>query len=191
MDKDSNLPAWIFGGLVIATLAVALVVGSTDRNTTKNLQALSQRAAEVSPVIVPRPTPVPTPAGVPTVTTPIQTVSPPMAHRDQIWECVIKGQRTFSDNPCGDHSSVREISAINRMDPTPIPRQARSYEPIPGQPEDFDPPQESADSAYPGYVGIPFYEHRRPDHRRHGHRPRADTDAMWPQPAGLHPPRSR
>jgi hypothetical protein len=205
MDKESNLLPWILGGLMIATVTVAIIVDSTGRIAPKNLQALSHTATQALPAILPTPnrTPAPVPAPVPTVTAaPIQPVSPPIVPGNGIWECRINGQRTFSDNPCGDHSSRREIGPINGMEP-PLLRQARSYEPkssyqpeypYASEQEDFDPTeQEFANNSYPVFVAIPFQERRGPNHtpRPHGHSPRSDTNSIWAQPSGLQPPKMR
>jgi hypothetical protein len=46
MDKDSDLLPWILGGLSIASVAIAIAVGSTNRTAPKNLQAPSQSTAQ-------------------------------------------------------------------------------------------------------------------------------------------------
>lgn len=201
MNKGSYLP-WTLGGLIVATLGVAIVVGfSGNRFALANLptQAVSQTTTQALPAI----DPIAAPASAPTA--PIvqnQEVSAQIAPANQIWECTVNGQETFSDSPCGDNSSPREISRINRMDPTPILRQARSYEPEasyppeypnPGDQDNYDPRlQEFAVSSYPVFVAIPFHERRRPDQTRRprGHRPSSDTDATWPQPSGSYRPKT-
>lgn len=177
MDQDSDLLPWIFGGLMIATLAVALAVGSANRSTPRNLPTLSRTATQALPAIAP--TPAPAPAPTPSVqAAQIQIVTPPSEPSGQIWECTINGQKTFSDHPCGDESSLRELGEINRMDSTPILPRARSYEPesryqpeysYPNEQENPAPSeQQLADNWYPVYVGIPVHERGRPDH---AHRP--------------------
>jgi hypothetical protein len=89
----------------------------------------------------------------------------------QIWECTTNGQKTFSDKPCGSKSTLRELSSINIMNPTPAAPPIRSFEPEPEYAPDYSypsPPQESASVAYPVYIGVPYRERRRPDH---AHRP--------------------
>jgi hypothetical protein len=108
-------------------------------------------------------------------------VSPPTVSNNQIWECTINGQKTYSDSPCGGQSSVRELEPINRMDPTPVLPHARSYVPessyqpgysYQGDQEDSNPgEQQFANNSYPVFVGFPVHEPRRPDRARrpHGH----------------------
>jgi hypothetical protein len=106
----------------------------------------------------------------------------PTAPGSQIWECTTNGQRTFSDKPCGDKPVLREVSALNIMNPTPILPAAHYYQPEPSYAPEYYPPevQEPAEVAYPvvvGYpvLGYPYYNRRRPDytHRPHPapHRP--------------------
>lgn len=181
-------------------VAAAIAVRSTDGIAPANLQAVSQgtHRAPASTVPTPVATAAPTPprsAPPAAPTSQVQAVELPRnGPAIQIWECRINGQRAFSSSPCGSESSVRQIGPINRMDSTPILQQTRSYEPEPSYPAPYpypsDPqdanPGEFADSSYPVLMGIPFQEHRRPDHARrpHGPRPRLDTDAVWsPSPA--------
>jgi hypothetical protein len=178
MDKDSALLPWALGGLMIATVAVAIVVRSTHRIAPTHSQSLSQTTPKELPAVVPTLVPVTTPA-VPAAQ--IQTVSSPLVPTNQIWECTINGQKAFSDSPCGKDSSLREIGPVNRMDPTPILRQARSYEPESSYPPEYpyqneqedanSRVQEFAGGSYPVFVTTPFHEHRKPDHphRPHGH----------------------
>lgn len=187
MDKNRDLFPWIFGGLSMATVAIAVTLGSTHGNAPgnapKNPQAPSQITAHPLPEAEApiAPAPAPAPAQI-LAAAQIQTAATPVEPSSQIWECTINGQKTFSDNPCGDKSSLREIGAINRMDPTPILPHARSFVPessyqaeysYPGEPVDSYPgEQQFANNSYPVFIGIPFHEHRRPDH---GHRPNATS----------------
>jgi hypothetical protein len=94
----------------------------------------------------------------------------PPGPSSQIWECTTNGQRTFSDKPCGGKSSLRELSPINGMDPTPILPPTRSYQPQLDYPPEYSDPstQESAESSYPVLIAIPVNARRPPDH---AHRP--------------------
>jgi hypothetical protein len=182
MDTDRDLLPWIFGGLSMATVAIAITVGSTNGTAPQNSQAPRQIIAHSLPeVIVPTaPARAPAPAQIPPAAQ-VQTSAPPIEPNGQIWECTINGQKTFSDNPCGDNSSLREIGPVNRMDPTPILPHARSFAPessyraessYPGDQVDSNPgEQQFADNPYPVFIGIPFHDRRRPDHghRPHGH----------------------
>lgn len=171
MDKESDLLPWILGGLSMATVAVAITVGSTNRTSPKNVRAPSQITAQALPEASVLPEAAPTPAPAPVIAAAqIQTVTPPVPSSGQIWECTTNGQKTFSNNPCGDKSSLREVGPINGMDPTPILPPTRSYEPQSSYEPEYSYPsaQESADNSYPVVVGIPFHERRRPEHT---HRP--------------------
>lgn len=189
MDKDRDLLPWIFGGLSMATAAMAITLASTygnaPGNAPKDSQAPSPIAAHPLPWVE-APTaatlaPAPAPAAAPVqtlVAAQIQTAAPPIEPGSQIWECTTNGQKTFSDNPCGDKPVLREIGPINGMDTTPILPRARSFAPesgyrpeysYPGEQADSYPDdQQSANNSYPVYIGIPYREHGRPDH---GHRP--------------------
>ena len=110
---------------------------------------------------------------------------PATAPGAQIWECRTNGQRTFSDKPCGDKPVLREVSALNIMNPTPI-LPPRSYEPEPSYAPEYSYPeaQEPAEAAYPVmvgypvYVGYPYNHRRRPDH---AHRPYPHPHAATPR----------
>jgi hypothetical protein len=189
MDKDRDLLPWIFGGLSLAAAATAVILGSTYGNASKHFQAPSLVTAH--PLPEPPTQTVPTPTPTQTMPTPvpaqnlaaadIQTAAPPAQPNGQIWECTINGQKTFSDNPCGEKSSLHEIGPINGMEPTPILPHARSVVPQSSYQPEYSYPDEPADSyageqpfvsnAYPVFVGIPYREHRRPDrgHRPHNH----------------------
>jgi hypothetical protein len=189
MDKDRDLLPWIFGGLSMVSVALAVTIGSTSRTAPKTLQAPSQTTAHILPEAEAAIAPTPTPAAT-LATAQIQPVPAPQEPNGQIWECTINGQKTFSDNPCGEKSSLHEIGPINGMDPTPILPRARSNAPessyrpeysyqgnqpeysYQGDQEDSAAgEQQFANGSYPVFVGIPVHEHRRPDHehRPHGH----------------------
>jgi hypothetical protein len=170
MDKDRDLLPWILGGLSMATAAIAITVASTNRTARVNLQAPSQPAAYALPPVPAENAPAPAAA---LAAVQVQTITPPKPPTNQIWECTTNGQKTFSNNPCGDKSSLREVGPINTMDPTPIFAPARSYEPQSSYQPEYSYPstQESADTSYPMVVASPFYERRLPvhTHRPHDH----------------------
>jgi hypothetical protein len=202
MEQDKDLLPWILGALSTVAAAIAITVGSTHRTVTANVQTLSPRTTEALPA-VPLPSPSPSPTLIPTSSlqpTPEpepamnlpaerwQTAAAPTEPGDHVWECTIDGQKTFSDSPCGDRSSVREIGPINGMDSTPILPHARSYAaepnyrpeyPYPGEQEESNPSQQGfAGNSYPVLIGIPLREHGRPDHR---HRPQGHSDRPPPR----------
>jgi hypothetical protein len=169
MDKYSDLLPWILGGLSIATAAIAIAVGSTNRTAPKIFQAPSQTTAQALPEASALSEAAPAEEAAPApvlAAAQIQTTARPMPPGGQIWECTTNGQKTFSNYPCGDKSSLHEVGPINGMDPTPILPPSRSYEPQSSYQPEYSYPstQESADSSYPELVVIPFYERRRPEH---------------------------
>ena len=186
MDKDRDLLPWIFGGLSLAAVAMAAILGSTYGHASKHLQPPGLVTAHPLPEpptqTVPTPTPAPAPAPI-LAAAEIQTAAPPAEPNGQVWECTINGQKTFSDNPCGEKSSLRDIGPINGMEPTPILPHARSIVPQSSYQPEYSYPDEPADSyageqpfvsnGYPVFVGIPYREHRRPDrgHRQYSHAP--------------------
>jgi hypothetical protein len=95
------------------------------------------------------------------------------APSNQIWECTTNGLRTFSNNPCGQKSAVRQLNPINVMDPSPTIHVARSYAPGPAvQPEySYPEAQEPIDSSYGGTDGVILVRrvHREHPHVVHGH----------------------
>jgi hypothetical protein len=177
MDKDRDLLPWILGGLSLATVALAVSVASTNRRAPSSPQASSQTTAQALPqAALPAAAPLP----VPTAPAPVaeasqtQAVIPPTQSTGQIWECTTNGQKTFSNNPCGDKSSLLDVGPINTMDRTPIYRFAPDYHPGPGYAPEYGDgdSQESADNSYPVMVvGVPVLSHRVPlrAHRPYNH----------------------
>lgn len=70
-----------------------------------------------------------TPGSLDTARTPpaIQRHSVDLLPRGQVWECVVNGQRTFSDVRCGAHSTIRQLSQLNIMDAEPVPHVLTSH----------------------------------------------------------------
>ena len=186
MDRNADLLPWILGGVSMAAVAIAIAIGSSNR-TAPNLtaHALPDAVAIDTPSMTALPA-TPTASGTPTMpATPplpapavmaaqIQPASPPMIPSGQIWECTTNGQRTFSSNPCGDKSSIREVSPINIMSSAPILPSARSgyNEPESNYSADYPyPAQEAADSSNTVLVGIPYFVRARPErtHRPYKH----------------------
>jgi hypothetical protein len=143
MYKQRGLLPWILGGLTIAGVAAAIIVSSGRPVTPSLPQATAPISAPVSP---PLPTPAaeaaPAPAtqvasaveaadmpdaSAPVPTAQAQTPTEPTVQSGQIWECTTNGQKTFSNNPCGEKSTLLEMRAINTMNPTPEVRDARAY----------------------------------------------------------------
>jgi hypothetical protein len=203
MDKGRNLLPWILGGLSMAIVAIAITVAWAKGIAPNNSPAPSQTAAHVLPDAQPTtaPTPAPTPPFRVAQIRPMAPVAPKVEPNRSVWECTISGQKTFSDNPCGNKSRLREIGPVNRMDPTPILPHSRSYAPeSSGQPrysypseqaDSYPGDQQSADNSYPAdnpypaddsypvFVGNSFDERRRRNHeerRRPDHEERRRPD---------------
>jgi len=96
----------------------------------------------------------------------------------QVWQCVSAGQRVFSDTPCGEHASIRQLSELNLIDLASPPAygQGPLYPPPP--PSAAYAPDLGGDayadqdlSAGPGVIVI--HERGRHDHLpRHPHNER-------------------
>lgn len=199
MGKQKDLLPWIFSGLLLACVAAAVTVGSY-KFAPGAAQAPIQATLPPSPMpvaaVAPPPTPsapvtaliaaaVPAPAAAPA---PVEPLAPPVPSGGHVWECTTNGQKTFSDNPCGAKSTLREISPINIMSSTSVRPPARAYGPqsnyAPGSnysPESNNAPEpdyapDNSDSgnqgysngAYPVVIGVPYRNRARPDHT---HRP--------------------
>lgn len=174
MDKDKDLLPWIFGGLSMATVAIALIAGSINRPAPKNSTASSLATAYTLPSAPAETVPAAAPVVVPVqalAAAQLETVTPPIEQSTQIWECSIDGQRTFSDKRCGEKPSLRKIGPINTMDPAPIFRSNSYYEPQSSYAAQYPDPSEQqlADNSYPVYVGVPYHESRRPDRAHPSH----------------------
>jgi hypothetical protein len=177
MDKDRDLLPWILGAMSLATVALAVSVASTSRDAPRPAAAPSQTTAQALPHAA---LPAVTPPAVLSAVAPLlessqtQPIVPPSQSTGQIWECTTNGQKTFSNNPCGDRSSLLDLGPINTMDRTPIYRGSRAYPPAPGfAPEyAYGDSQESADNFYPVMVvGAPLLGRRAPQrvHRPYNH----------------------
>jgi hypothetical protein len=105
------------------------------------------------------------------------------ASNNQIWECTTKGVRTFSSNPCGTKSTVRELNPINVMEPVSTYLVTHTYAPSyapntsatpasnyssAAQESNEETYADTANAAYPGYVVVPRLHRVRP-HNAHDH----------------------
>jgi len=136
MNKERGLLPWIIGGLTMAGVAAAIMV-SSGRPVAPSLPQIT------APVSLPLPTPAAeappaTPvastveaAAMPDASAPLpaqaQTTAEPAVQSGQIWECTTNGQKTFSNNPCGEKSTLLAMRAINTMNAAPEVRDARAY----------------------------------------------------------------
>jgi hypothetical protein len=198
MKKERDLLPWILGGLSAATIAVAFAAVSTHRDVpalapTPVLAAQPVVRPPVSPPALPAPEQAPAPAPAPApaaapdsepmpAPSQAQTAVESQGPAEQIWECTTKGVKTFSNNPCGEKSTLLEVSPINTMRATPAIHYARAYGSEPryapgyadqGAPADDeqnseDYGAEAAGNSYTIIQGAGFVARRRPEHR---HRP--------------------
>jgi len=119
------------------------------------------------------------PSAVPASTT---TAAP----SNQIWECTTNGLRTFSNNPCGTKSTVRQLNPINVMEPPPVYHVTHTYAPPASStpvrsnynPPPADSPEDTytdnAVNAYPTYVVVTRAHRLRPNNAHnhpHPHHP--------------------
>jgi hypothetical protein len=193
MNNRRNLLPWILGGLSVATVAAVITVAFAG----KTAPGRGPAGAATAQVTVPAPTPAAAPAEAPmpaaaAVPAVAETAPPPAAQAQaaaepvlqagQIWECMTNGVKTFSNNPCGEKSTLLEVRAINTMNPTPVVRYARANgtEPrySPGYADQNDNsdqdvygeqgPAETGANSYAVVQGFAFLPRKRPEHP---HRP--------------------
>jgi hypothetical protein len=206
MNKGTDLFPWILGGLSVSAVAVAITLVSAGKTPAPALpiSTTSMSVPESAPTALPAAAPPaapqdpapspPTAAMLPAAPDPppAQTLAEQSAP-GQIWECMTHGVKTFSNNPCGDKSSLVSVRPINTMNPTPV-RSARAYpgEPVYTQPyaeqnSYADPAGESdQDAVYsgnsyaivPGFAYLPRkrieHPHRPPHHHNPEHHPGHD-----------------
>jgi hypothetical protein len=155
-NADTDLLPWIMGGLM-GVVAVAAIVGNavgtlrpaaaieraaapkvtTSLTTSVSMSAAATDGGAKAPATVTSATVTP---GTPTLgaVMPLAPVIPPTPipqstgselPAGQVWECVVNGQRTFSDSPCGDHPAIRQLSEVNTMAAVPVGRAPRLLPP--------------------------------------------------------------
>jgi hypothetical protein len=198
MNKERNLLPWIFGGLSAAAIAVAFAAVSSHRDApvsapTPIVAAQPAVQPAVQPPVGLPALPAPSTAQAPTpATVPDAAPMPAPPHGQgaaetevragQIWECTTKGVKTFSNNPCGEKSTLLDVSPINTMSATPVIHYARAYGSEPryapgyadqGAPADDeqyseDYGAEAGGNSYTIIQGAGFVARRRPEH---SHRP--------------------
>jgi len=83
-------------------------------------------------------------------TPPVAAAKPVPLPAGQVWECMVNGQRTFSDVRCGAESSIRQLGPINIMDASSAAPSARyAVYPTAYAPRPSPPPQMDADDYAP------------------------------------------
>jgi hypothetical protein len=192
MTNRRNLLPWILGGLSVA-VAVVITVASAGKTAPSLRPASAAATAQVTSapdlVSLPAPAAVVAEAAMPAVaaTAPppaaqAQVAAEPALQTGQIWECMTNGVKTFSNNPCGEKSTLLEVRAINTMKPTPVVRYARANGPEPRYSPGYadqnnysdqdvyseQGPAETGANSYSIVQGFAFLPRKRPEHP---HRP--------------------
>ena len=140
MNKERDLLPWILGGLSAAAIAVAFAAVSTHRDLPISAPQMTGAQLPALPTATPVPAtaaataPPASPAAEPDaapVSAPLQAqaTAEPEVPSGQIWECTTKGVKTFSNNPCGEKSTLLDVGPINTMTPAPAIHYARGYGP--------------------------------------------------------------
>lgn len=218
MDRD--LLPWILGGALIATGAIAGVIRFSAQNPAAPAVmrtasvSTSGSAASVTTVapspapIVPAPastaltaSPAPAAGAAPEPASPAQLVpagtgsaasSPPLP-TGEVWQCIVNGQKVFSDTRCGSGASVKQLGDLNVMD-VPPPQYpvayGQRYMPYPSAapyPDDESDAGEVSSDAYPSEI-IVARERARREHRLHQGLPaRSPPPAPAPHHGGAAP----
>jgi hypothetical protein len=161
MNKQSVLFPWILASLTIGGVAVW-----ASTSTAPTLTPSPPAAASAPPAQATESAPVQSPQAAP-------------KQSGQIWECVTGGVKTFSNNPCGEKSSLVKVRPINTMAPTPVIRYTRANGPDPGYAQRYadqngytdqdNSEQGFDDNSYPGVQGFAYLPLIRADH---SHRPK-------------------
>jgi hypothetical protein len=163
----TDLLPWILGGLLLAAAIPAVIAVTGSPN-----EIVRPVAAAVAAAPTPSAADIPAPAAAPPPLTaqPARPGLPP----GQVWQCIVNGQKTFSDSPCGEGASIRQLNEVNRMDVTPVAPVARypvypASAPYYPPPAEQDPPQ--SDNGYISGQTVIINERARREHnaRLHGH----------------------
>jgi hypothetical protein len=191
MNNRRDLLPWILGGLSVATVAAVITVASAGK-TAPSLRPAGAATAQVTsaPDSMPLPAPaaevaMPAVAAEPAVATmapapaaQAPATAEPTLQTGQIWECMTNGVKTFSNNPCGEKSTLLAVRAINTMNPTPVVRYARANGPEPrysagyADQNDYSDqevygeqgPGETGANSYAIVQGFAFLPRKRPEH---------------------------
>jgi hypothetical protein len=144
MTQHAHAVQWILGGLLAVSAATVAAIGSTTEpasaqpaprasaNETRAgaVSALQVMSAPSGAVLSSAAAPPPARAASGGARAPqAATVARTPLPAGQVWQCVIDGERIFSDAPCGEHASIRQLRELNVMDAPP----PRSY-PVPYAP---------------------------------------------------------
>jgi hypothetical protein len=163
MNKEPDLLPWILGGLSIAVAAAAIGFVNSRTARAVTAQAAAPTMAQTSiaasaPASAPVAAPTPAPdlaAGsqgpqtqqppTPPMPAPMLAGAEPPTTSGQIWECTTNGVKTFSNNPCGDKSTLVAMRAINTMNAAPPPQRYPRYGAPPAYSTQYADPSAYAD----------------------------------------------
>jgi hypothetical protein len=183
MKKQRNLFRWFIGGFALAGVAAAATSppGSPSPPPLAIASAPNAQAVESAPA-----------------PGPVQAPKAAAKQSSKIWECTLNGVKTFTNNPCGQKSSLVTLRPINTMKPTPVIRSARANEAEPPYTKEysdqnlypdqntsapgFDDNSYAADQGYQGYAYAPI---SRPNHHlrsEHHHDSSSGPHKSGPKP---------
>jgi len=115
---NADLLPWILGAILIVIAAIATGIALT--NTASNSANTHGRVSSKVPTQIPNEAAAIAPTPATPVTTETRPAIPSTAQvglpPGQVWECVVNGQRAFSDSPCGERPSIRQLNQPNTMD---------------------------------------------------------------------------
>jgi hypothetical protein len=191
MHRDRDLLPWILSGLLMASIAIAIGAGSIQNSRNLRVGNLTVDPTLSSPAtslaIALPPAPLIADPAVPTepehqfADAPAQMTSSSSEPTGQIWECTTKGVKTFSDNPCGEKSALREVRPVNTMAPTPEDRSVRGKASDPrympayvndgAYAEQDSYPEPAADESYDSYPVFQGFAYLPRIRALHPHRP--------------------
>jgi hypothetical protein len=189
MNKQRDLLPWILGGLSAAAIAVAFAAVSTHKTAPSLPSQIVAAQPAASLTAVPTALPSPTPAAAPAQSDPVPSSAPSPQQvqgvvaaelpAGQIWQCITKGVKTFSNNPCGEKSTQLDVGPINTMSAVPAihyarraygaePRYSAGYVDQSASADTDEYPDESAaetgGDSYTIIQGARFIPRRRPEH---------------------------
>ncbi len=185
MNKERDLLPWILGGLSAAAIAVAFAAVSNHRDVPISPSGVVAVQPPASPTALPvsmtpqaaSPAAEPDTAQAPP-TPQLQTAVEPPVPGGQIWECTTKGVKTFSNNPCGEKSTLLDVGPINTMRGAPALHYVGAYGPQPRYPTGYADQSGAADAgdysdqnaaetdgnSYTIVQGVRLVAHRHPEH---------------------------
>lgn len=176
MDKEAqtDLFPWILGSLLMAIAVpavlaltkpedqpvkvVAAMVPPAPPSNSSVTASLATPATTNTPATTPIAPTAPvsaTMSATPAVAAATQSAVRPALPAGQVWQCVLNGQKVFSDTACGAGATIRQLSDVNGMDPPPVARMPlyAGYGPYPGYGPNPGYGTNPGDVSAPGYAG--------------------------------------